>query len=100
MSRATRIKALEFKHKQTTEKCITNVYHFIPSKKEVYRAVRQYEDTQRVYMNYDEVMSADYVSTSTILWLPDYDEEKNPILNSGQFEVMVHGPTVINENNL
>ncbi len=88
-----RVKKLE---EGNTADIIYNVYCFNPSEKIVYRT---YED-KRIYMDYDAVMAEEYDLASTIVAVPNTDDNPNWAEElDGIWYIALGGRNVINENN-
>ena len=74
---------------------VTAVYSFQPKEKTVYRE----HGGEKIYMDWDEIMSTEYVLAETIVTLPNYDNPNWEEELDGLWKVCVQGTTVINENN-
>ena len=78
------------------DEIIINVYRFHPSDKVVYRE----HGTEKIYMDYDEVIKQDFTTFETLFFLPDeYDDDNCGVGDVGWYNVCVGGTGVINENN-
>jgi len=74
---------------------VTAVYSFQPKKKTVYRK----NGDEKIYMDWDQVMAAEYTVAETIVALPNYANDNWEEELDGLWKVCLQGESVINENN-